>query len=60
MGATVLVCGSKFDGASDELTGPAEVSIEGNRITSIGRPINRPREAQQIALTGRTCLRRPV
>ena len=41
MSATVLVCGKVFDGASEELTGPAEILVEGNRIASIGRSVNR-------------------
>ncbi len=35
MSATVLVCGKVFDGASDRLTGPAEILVDGNRITSL-------------------------
>ena len=31
MSATVLVCGKVFDDASDSLTGPAEILVEGNR-----------------------------
>jgi imidazolonepropionase-like amidohydrolase len=30
MNTTVLVCGRTFDGASEELTGPTEISIEGD------------------------------
>jgi len=52
MGATVLVCGKVFDGASEELTGPAEILIEGNRIVSIGQSVNRPPGTQVIALAG--------
>ena len=36
MSATVLVCGKVFDGASDSLTGPADILVEGNRIRSTG------------------------
>lgn len=54
MTATVLVCGKMFDGVSEELTGPAEISIEGNRITSIGRSVDRARGAQVIDLSDRT------
>lgn len=39
MSATVLVCGKVFDGASDSLTGPAEILMEGNRITSLERSL---------------------
>ncbi len=54
MSATVLVCGRMFDGTSEELTGPTEISIEGNRITSIGQSLSRPRGAQVIDLSDRT------
>jgi imidazolonepropionase-like amidohydrolase len=53
MSATVLVCGSVFDGA-EEITGPAEILVEGNRITGIGRSVSRPAGAQVIDLSGRT------
>jgi hypothetical protein len=39
MSATVLVCGKVFDGASEELTGPVEILVEGNRIASVGRSV---------------------
>lgn len=54
MSAVVLVCGRMFDGTSEELTGPTEISIEGNRITGIGQSVNRPRGAQVIDLSDRT------
>ena len=54
MSATVLVCSRMFDGTSEELTGMTEISIEGNRITSIGRSVNRPPGAQVIDLSDRT------
>jgi imidazolonepropionase-like amidohydrolase len=54
MSATVLICGNIFDGSSDELSGPAEILVEGNRIASIGRAVDRPREAQVIDLSERT------
>ena len=47
MSATVLVCGKVFDGASDSLTGPAEILVEGNRITSLERCIDRPPEGRR-------------
>lgn len=37
MSTLVLVWGNVFDGLSDALTGPAEILIEGNRITKIER-----------------------
>jgi len=43
-----------FDGSSEELSGPAEILIEGNRIASIGRSVNRPPGAQLIDLSDRT------
>src|ERR1700730_16741514 len=54
MGATVLVCGKIFDGTSEELTGPAEILVAGNRIESIGRSINRPPGTRVIDLSDRT------
>jgi hypothetical protein len=42
MSAIVLVCGKMFDGASEELTGPAEILVEGKRIASVARSVNRP------------------
>jgi hypothetical protein len=35
MSATVLVCGNMFDGSSEDLSGPAEILVEGNLIASI-------------------------
>ncbi len=54
MSPTVLVCGKVFDGISEGLTGPAEILIEGNRIASIGKSVNRPRGVQVIDLSDRT------
>lgn len=54
MSAMVLLCGNVFDGASEELTGPAEILIEGNRIVSIGQSVNRPR--QPGAQSPRVCV----
>lgn len=54
MSATVLLCGEMFDGASDELIRPAEILVEGNRITGIGRYVTRPRGAHVIDLSDRT------
>lgn len=53
MSAMVLLCGKMFAATSGELTGPAEIAIEGARITSIGRHVNRPRGAQVIDLSDR-------
>jgi len=41
MSATLLVCGKMFDGSSDELSGPVEILVQGNRIASIGRSVRR-------------------
>jgi hypothetical protein len=54
MSATVLACGNVFDGSSEELSGPAEIPVEGNWIASIGRSVNRPRGPQVIDLSDRT------
>jgi imidazolonepropionase-like amidohydrolase len=54
MSAIVVVCGRMFDGSSEELTGPAEIVVQGNRIASIGRSINRPTGARVIDLSDRT------
>src|SRR5581483_11313348 len=54
MNTTVLLCGGIFDGISEELTRPAEVLIEGNRITHVGRSVDRPRGAHVIDLSDRT------
>ena len=51
MTATVGVCGSTFDGRSEELTGPGEISVEGNRIASVGRSVDRPCGASVIDLS---------
>ena len=42
MNAIVLVCGSVFDGNAEELSGPAEILVEQNRITSAARSVDRP------------------
>lgn len=54
MSAAVLVCGNIFDGSSEELTGAMEILVEGNRIASIGRSINRPLGPRLIDLSERT------
>jgi hypothetical protein len=33
MSATLLACGNIFDGTSEELSGPAEIPVERNRIS---------------------------
>ena len=56
MSAVVLVCdvGNVFDGLSDALTGPAEILVEGNRISRIERSVGRPPVAWVIDLSERT------
>lgn len=54
MSATVLVCGKMFDGGSEELTGPLEILVEGNRITRLGPSRDRPSGARLIDLSDRT------
>jgi imidazolonepropionase-like amidohydrolase len=54
MSSTVLVCGRVFDGTSEELNGPVEISVEENRITSIARSVKRLGGAQVIDLSDRT------
>src|ERR1044071_3794192 len=54
MGGTVLLCCSLFDGISETLSGPMQVLVEGNRITSVGRSIERPPSAPVIDLSDRT------
>jgi imidazolonepropionase-like amidohydrolase len=43
-----------FDGVSKGLTGPAEILVEGNRITNVGRSVNRSPGVQVIDLSDRT------
>ena len=54
MNAVVLLCGNVFDGLSDALTGPAEILVEGNRISRIERSLGRPPDAWVIDLSERT------
>lgn len=54
MKSTVLLCGSIFDGVSDQLTGPMQILIEGNRIAAVGPSVDHPTGAQVIDLSART------
>lgn len=54
MRVTVLVCGSMFDGISEELTGPAEILVEGNRIVTVAQSVGRPPGVRVIDLSDRT------
>ena len=54
MSVVVLVCGNVFDGISNTLAGPAEILVEGNRISRIERSVGRPPVAWVIDLSERT------
>jgi imidazolonepropionase-like amidohydrolase len=54
MNATVLICGSMFDGLAEKLTGPTEILVQDDRISSIGRSVERPPGVQIIDLSART------
>jgi imidazolonepropionase-like amidohydrolase len=54
MSAIVLVCGRMFDGNSEELAGPTEILVEGNRVSWVGRTLGRPADAHVIDLSDRT------
>ncbi len=54
MGAFILSCGKMFDGVSNQLTGPVEILVEGDRITEIGSSIHRPSGAETIDLSNQT------
>lgn len=53
MSAVVLLCGKVFDGVSDGLTGPAEILVEGGRITKIGPSVPRPEGVEVVDLSDR-------
>jgi imidazolonepropionase-like amidohydrolase len=54
MGAFILSCGKMFDGVSNQLTGPVEILVEGDRITEIGSSIHRPSGVETIDLSKHT------
>lgn len=54
MSAIVLLCGNLLDGVSETLSGPMEILVQGNRITSVGRTVKRPPSAEVIDLSDRT------
>ena len=39
MSAIVLLCGNLLDGIFETLSGPMEILVQGNRITSVGRSV---------------------
>jgi imidazolonepropionase-like amidohydrolase len=43
-----------FDGNSEELAGPTEILVEGNRVSWVGRTLGRPADAHVIDLSDRT------
>ena len=51
---TVLVCGAVFDGRVETLTGPAEVLVDGDRISEVGDSVSRPAGVQVVDLSDRT------
>lgn len=50
----VLLCGRLFDGVAEELMGPVEVLVRGNRITEVSRTLNRPSGVRVIDLSNQT------
>lgn len=41
MGALLLVCGTMFDGASDDLVGRSEILVRDGRMSEVGRSVSR-------------------
>lgn len=54
MSGIVLICGRVFDGVSDTLSEKMEILVEKNRVTSVGKSVDRPQDAQVIDLSDRT------
>ena len=54
MSGIVLLCSKMFDGVSETLSGPIEILVQRNRITSVGRSVERPPGAEVIDLSDRT------
>src|SRR5579872_326763 len=54
MNSIILLCGRVFDGVSETLSGPMEILVEKNRITSVRRSLERPPGAEVIDLSART------
>jgi len=42
MSAVVLLCGNLLDGVSETLSGPMEILVEANRITSVATDSTNP------------------
>lgn len=49
MSAVVLSCGKVFDGISDRLTGPAEILVEGDRITEMAPTVRKPAGGARVS-----------
>lgn len=50
----VIICGKVFDGIHEELTGPIEILVEGNRITQMSSSVSRSDDALIIDLSDAT------
>jgi imidazolonepropionase-like amidohydrolase len=54
MSSIVLICGRVFNGVSDTLSEKMEILVKNNHITSVGKSVERPADAQIIDLSDRT------
>ena len=54
MNAIIVLCGNLLDGISETMSGPMEILVQGKRITSVGRSVERPPSAQVIDFSDRT------
>jgi imidazolonepropionase-like amidohydrolase len=54
MSASVLVCGTVFDGMSDELLSRTEIAVRDGVIVEMGTSVSRPEGAEIIDLSERT------
>jgi len=54
MSSIVLICGTVFNGVSDTLSEKMEILVKNNHITSVGKSVERPADAQIIDLSDRT------
>ena len=54
MSTSVLICGSMFDGVSEELAGRTEILVLDGQISEIGASVDRPDGAAVIDLSERT------
>jgi dihydroorotase-like cyclic amidohydrolase len=51
MSSIVLICGRVFNGVSDTLSEKMEILVKNNHITSVGKSVERPADAQIIDLS---------